>query len=240
MHIHIHPLHPSLAGEKIKNDLIGNKSEEFHEAEKESMCSENDIVIASLLEALHLQRLRRMDSNHCSHSHVTKLLHALALEYKHRLFYEKAMTCLNEALILVRTELKNHQSTLHGIKTKVDGSQPETTSMNQNNRWEHSLRNNMPPTSSTLSSLRISVSKRRSLTPIHDVTHNDKNTSISIQSLLEEKSKILTGMGNIFKLLEKTDDAKESYTNALAALTDAGYPPDSPQLSMLTRLIKRL
>jgi tetratricopeptide (TPR) repeat protein len=224
--VRIHPLHPSLrnkGNEKHKlNYTIDNKAEQNELEKSSSFYVEKDIVIESLLEALHLHRLRRKESDNYTLSHVTKLLHALSLEYKHRSLYDKAITCLNEALLLVQEEM-THLSDLQTDESKMNKSRSVTSSLN--------------------SSI-TSFSKLQSLhLPIYDVTQNVQSmpsTTIQLKSLLEEKSKFLSTLGNIFKAQKKMIDAIDSYADALLCLTNAGYPSESPPVSMVTRLIQRL
>jgi tetratricopeptide (TPR) repeat protein len=222
--VRIHPLHPSLAGERNKgnerlNYTIDNKAEQdSHELEKSSsFYVEKDIVIESLLEALHIHRLRRKESDNYTLLHVTKLLHALSLEYKHRSLYDKAITCLNEALLLVQEEM-THLSDLQTDESKMNKSRSVTSSLNS------------------------SITSFSKLQSLHVIQNGQSmpSTTIQLKSLLEEKSKLLSTLGNIFKAQKKMIDAIDSYADALLCLTNAGYPSESPPVSMVTRLIQRL
>ncbi len=114
--VRLHPLHPSLAVVGAKDTdrttkTVKNAEQYLHEGlgknvDKAKAWSEDkDIVIESLLEALKIHRVRRKDSHTIVGSRETTLLHALALEYKHRSLFDKAITCLNEALLLVNEEV---------------------------------------------------------------------------------------------------------------------------------------
>lgn len=57
---------------------------------------------------------------------------------------------------------------------------------------------------------------------------------------LEEKTKLLTCMGNIYKSRRMYAKSMDCYLNAVGCLTEMGATGENPQLSMLVRMVKRL
>jgi len=233
MVVRIHPMHPSLAGVRTKYCAEKNSSLaiEVNRAEDSqieptqsfdtiaSWSEEKDIVIESLLDALHVHQLRRKDTEASTRLHETMLLHALALEYKHRSLFEKAMSCLNEALSLVEAELKISLNNKMDY-SKVDSAQFFTASAHLSTNTSSKRQEN---------SLNL-----QSMTSSFSVQGNP------IRPLMEAKSKILTTMGNILKLQKNKYDAIISFKQALTVLLDAGYPDESSRVCMMLRLIGRL
>lgn len=230
----IHASHPSLSlmrpprpptvnfdtrddrdGSRIRCES-GSGSEHKSQSDYESVKSntsfitlhkKNDHIIQCIEEALSLQKAK-LGKEHPS---VTRTLHSLALEYKVRGRYDKAMHCLKDALELLAMRIAPFSDIVTG-RSSDGGDERDGASIDS---CESSV------CGSSVESYAASV-------PLSEAV-----------ILHEEQSVVYSCMGNIYTLRGMNLEAVDCYVNSVNMLVEADYDGASSRVAMMVRLLKR-
>jgi len=167
----------------------------------------NDHIIQCIDEALSLQK-KNLGKDHPS---VTRTLHSLALEYKVRGRYDKAVMYLKEALELLEIRICPFSDIVTG-RSSDDVDERDAASMDS---CESSI------CASSLESFAASV-------PLGEAV-----------ILHEEQSVIYSCMGNIYTLRGMHAEAADCYVKSVNMLVEADYDGASSRVAMMVRLLKR-
>jgi len=167
----------------------------------------NDHIIQCIEEALSLQK-EKLGNDHPS---VTRTLHSLALEYKVRGRYDKAIFNLKEALELLATRICPFSDIVTG-RSSEDVDERDAASINS---CESSIYG------SSVESFAASV-------PLGEAV-----------ILHEEQSVIYSCMGNVYTMRGMHVEAADCYVKSINMLVEADYDGASSRIAMMVRLLKR-
>jgi tetratricopeptide (TPR) repeat protein len=184
----------------------------------------NDHIIQTIEEALVLEKTKLgiYDPS------VTHTLHSLALEYKLRGRYEKAIEYLKEALDLLNQRLPPSFIMDQGAApTSVGGGERENYYTNGEDDDASSMHSGSIFSSSNYTHNNSSISQL--------VLHEQED----VLEILEEKSVLFACLGNIYKLRRMYKEAGEYYVQSINMLVEADYEGDSPRVAMMVRILKR-
>jgi len=183
--------------------------------------------IQCMEEALSLQKAKLGKDNPI----VTKTLRGLALEYKASGQYDEAIYCLKQSLNLVsrRQIIPPSFQTFENEEEKDYSSSESSMSI----RSLDSSLSNESEKSCSISGCSLSPSSS------HDSLPENQNVHLLQTELTQERAVIYSCLGNIYKLKGMFKEATHHYGKSVNMLVEAGFPCDSPMVSMMMRIIKR-
>mmetsp|Transcript_21098 Transcript_21098/g.29562 ORF Transcript_21098/g.29562 Transcript_21098/m.29562 type:complete len:226 (+) Transcript_21098:82-759(+) len=218
--VQVHSSHPSLAGNKPLGERPRDDDEIENFIQTPSTFDkgvydenvENEDENDYVLESLEEVLQIQKERHGENHPSVTRTLHSLALEYKIRSRYEQAISCLREAVELVTVRLEGPTFNNEEDSCNIEECKDDSS---------------VSPKSIGSSSTN-STSQATAMVPEQKIL------------LLEEKSCLLSCIGNIHKIRGMVKDSIDTYMEAVNLLIEAGYPGDSRKVNMIIRILKRL